>query len=158
MNPPAAGNDPHPPTTETKAITMTRYVALVAIEDDSFCFTIPDLPGFTAQFDPDEADDLDHAITLAEDVLADFTGAMLDKGTELPTPRSMGAIEINTIWQNRRGEDGFFVLLNARPRAAAPKRVNISMDSTTLARIDENAKARGLTRSAYLAEAALEYG
>jgi len=136
---------------------MARYIAIMQEVEDSFCFTIPDLPGFIAQFDTDEVDDLDHAVALAEDLLADFTGVMLEKGQEIPHPRSYGAIAANIILQRRKGEDGLFVTLAARPRAAEPKRVNISMDTTTLSKIDEAAKARGLTRSAYLAEAALEY-
>ncbi len=141
--------------TSTKAI---NFVAIMQIEEDAYCFTIPDLPGFTAQIDTDEATDLAEVKGIAEDVLAEHLGALIDAGKPLPTPRSLGIIDVNWVLQRRKGEDGVFIVLTGRPRATAPTRFNVSMDSSTLSRIDEAAKARGMTRSAYLAEAALAYG
>lgn len=138
---------------------MTKLLAHFTFEDGMISFDIPELPGFHACFDWNEIGTMDAAIRAAEDVLADFTGVMMDDGQALPAPLSVHVSNEDPLTVDDSGKRRFdrVALLTARPRSAHPKRINLSIDTATLARIDEAAAQRGMTRSGYLAEAALAY-
>ena len=133
---------------------MQRYITIMTVEDDGFTFLIPDLPGFMAQC---EGDDATAAMAEAQEVLGHFLGAMRDRGLDIPAPSGPGAVLDSRAWTDHAASS-ILTHLDARPIGGRPVRVNISMDSYTLDAIDSSAAARGLTRSAYLAEAARQYG
>lgn len=137
---------------------MARYYSVMTHHPDCITFQVPGLPGFIAQIDTTDAAS---AIAEAESVLADYLGVIADSGRAVPAP--LGFIEGAAIAKAERmadpdaGLETACAVLVGRPRAAEPVRVNISLTSDVLDEIDEHAKARGLTRSAYLAAAAREF-
>ena len=128
---------------------MARYVALIDGEAGAYGVVFPDAPGCTAM-----GASQDEALNDAADALAEWIADELADGRPAPEPRSAE------------------VLLKERDVAAAIKsgavlasvpllldtgrlaRANISLDSGLLAQIDEAARQRGVTRSAFLAAAA----
>ena len=139
---------------------MAQYFTKVTHHSDGISFEIPGLPGFAVQSD---STDLKEAVAEAESVLADYLGVMHDRNGTVPEPLSwQEASRIITEEDEETApahdELRTRMYINGRPRAKEPVRVNISLTSDVLSVIDENSKARGLTRSAYLAEAALAHG
>ena len=136
---------------------MNRYLAIFTFHDDAITVEMADFPGFFVQADTTK---FDQAIAEAEDVLADYTGTILEQDGELPIPSDFLTAAKIAKERGLNTPDGprqASVVLNARPRYNGPVRINLSLDSTSLAKIDEAADRRGLTRSAYLTKAALEY-
>lgn len=124
---------------------MKYFYAIVHKDPDSaFGVQFPDLPGcFSA------ADDMG-------DVLANAVEAV-DLWTEdqdaIPEPRSLEAIKAEAADDLA---EGAFVLAVPYVRSKGRiVRANISLDQGTLDAIDSAAATRHLTRSAFLAEAAL---
>ena len=124
------------------------YVAILEGADDNWGVRIPDLPGCHG------------AGTSAVAALADATSAardwaehMVTRGYEIPTPRSMQEIAADREAEfNLKSESLVMIpLLLDKGRSV---RANLSLDAGLLEVIDEEAKKRGLTRSAFLASAA----
>lgn len=129
------------------------YLTFIFPDDTGFGFTCADVPGFTAHI---ETDDFDTAVTEARRVLAGHLAAMLDVGASLPPARSMQALRADPDLAEDFAEAASTIMLPAVVPAGRTRRVNLSFDENTLSLIDTSAKARGLTRSAFLAVAARE--
>ena len=122
---------------------MRQFIAVVHKDADSaFGVSFPDAPGcFSA------ADDLDQVLPNAAEALA-----LYFEDQPMIEPRSLEDV------RNAAAEDiaeGAFLL--AVPLMVADGKIvraNLSFDRGTLAAIDDAADARGLTRSAFLAQAA----
>lgn len=124
---------------------MRYYTAIVHQDGDSaFGLTFPDLPGCFAA--ADTWDDIPAAAAEALDLWfedqADVTPMALDVVRKVPAVTEAMA--------------GGAVLLPVPyiPADTAVDRVNITMERGLLRAIDETAKARGMTRSSFLASAA----
>ena len=124
---------------------MRYYTAVVHQDGDSaFGLTFPDLPGCFAA--ADTWDDIPAAAAEALDLWfedqADVTPMALDAVRKVPAVAEAMA--------------GGAVLLPVPyiPADTAVDRVNITMERGLLRAIDETAKARGMTRSSFLASAA----
>lgn len=125
---------------------MTAFYAIVHKDDDSaFGVSFPDLPAvFSA------ADEEDDIVANAMEALALYAedGAM-------PAPSSAQALMMRTDVRDQIAEGGFLVRVPFIEDDARVIRVNISMEAGTLRALDEAARRRGLTRSAFLATSAL---
>ena len=137
---------------------MNRYWAIMIMDDDAITFVSPDLPGFSVQAD---TTDPDAAVVEAEAVLSDYLGAMLDAGRDLPAASDF----LDAARESKRlklidpnVDRTASVLLTGRPVGGPAQRINITIDTGTLKTIEAMRKARRLSRSAYLAEAARAYG
>ena len=122
---------------------MKTFIA-VAHKDEGSAYgvTFPDLPGcFSA------ADDLDTLVANASEAL----DLWFDDVPEVQ-PRSMEAIRAAAADELAKG--AFLVAIPRVTRSGRSVRVNVSLDSGTLAAIDAAAAARKLTRSAFIADAA----
>lgn len=122
-----------------------RYVALIQKNRDS-CYgvIIPDVPGcFSA------GDTLDEAIRNAAEALA----LHLEDEAELPAPRSADEIMAEPDLVEER-EGALLVAVPFVKDRGSTTRVNISLDRGLLEAIDDAAKNRRMTRSAFLASAA----
>lgn len=131
---------------------MTIYIAELHMDDSGIGFTIDDLPGFAAYY---EGTDLVEAEKVAEAVLRDWIASNVDRGIEIPAPTPAYLVD-----QKLRAEnpDGFaWMALRARFPAGRTMRINLSIEERALAEIDDKASARGLTRSAFMVEAALAF-
>lgn len=134
---------------------MTIYFAQMHLDAGGIGFTIPDLPGFSAHH---EGDDVSDAIKTAEAVLRDWIASNIDRGIAVPEASSMHAV--GDMLRAEMPSDGYaltLIGLRARFPAGRALRVNLSVDERTLAEIDEKARARNMTRSAFLVEAAMAF-
>ena len=130
---------------------MPRYVALVDGSAGAYGVTVPDLPGCTSGGSTtDEA--LRNAVEAvrmwAEDAIAD--------GEKLPQPRAAETLRADPEVAKSIAEGAVLAIVPLLLDAGRPAKANLSIDAGLLAAIDEAAKARGLTRSAFLASAARE--
>ena len=77
----------------------------------------------------------------------------MDDGEVIPTPRSIDAIKADpelAVWRR----DADLVLIPLLLDRGSSRRVNISLDRGLLEAIDDEARQRRMTRSAFLATAA----
>lgn len=121
-----------------------RYIAILTPDPDDggFTVTFPDLPGcFT------DGDTADAAIANAADALASHVAGMRRESMPVPAPSA-----ITDIAAPDAGAVLAFVPLIEDIGDSV--RVNLSLDRGVLAAIDAAAKARGATRSGFIAAAA----
>jgi predicted RNase H-like HicB family nuclease len=124
---------------------MASFVAIIHKEPGSaYGVSFPDFPGCVSA-----GDDLDTALRSAQEALGLHIEGMVEDGEPLPDkPRS-----IDEVMADPAFADGMpaLVSLDLPGRSV---RLNISLDEALVRRIDRTAAARGMTRSAFLAEAA----
>lgn len=123
---------------------MKQFLALVHKDDDSaYGVSFPDVPGcFSA------ADEYDDLVKNAAETLA-----LWFEDEPMMEPRGVEAVRGEVA--DDLAEGAFLVAIPYVRRTTAMKRVNISMDTGTLDAIDAAADGMGLSRSAFLALAAL---
>jgi predicted RNase H-like HicB family nuclease len=123
---------------------MKTYLALVHKDADSaYGLTFPDLPGCFGAAD-DEGDILRMGIEALELWFEDAAPV---------EPRGAAAIAVDVAADLAAG--AFLIAVPLVRRTTRQKRVNISMDAGMLDAIDTAADGLGLTRSGFLAMAAL---
>lgn len=128
---------------------MSYYVGVVDGHDGVWGVRIPDFPGcHGGGGTPNEAiEDVTRA-------LREFAADMVASGEALPAPRDMDVVFKALVAEGEPlGGAVYIPLLLDKHR---PVRANISLDAGLLEKIDTEAKRRGLTRSAFLASAALD--
>jgi predicted RNase H-like HicB family nuclease len=124
---------------------MLHYIGLIHKEASSdYGVSFPDLPGCISA-----GSTLDEARAMAAEALALHLEGMAEDGVEPPAPSSLE--EIMADAENR---DGVAILVDA-PARMAPVRINVTLPADVLAAIDTHTQAQGLTRSGFLARAAL---
>ena len=126
-------------------------MALLDGKAGAYGLTVPDLPGCTSGGSTtDEA--LRNAVEAvrlwAEDATAD--------GEALPQPRSVETLRSDPGIAEAIAEGAALAIVPLLLDTGRPAKANLSIDAGLPAAIDEAAKARGLTRSAFLATAARE--
>src|SRR5690348_16127695 len=130
----------------------SHYVAVIEKEEGSaFGVWFPDVEGcFSA------GDTLDEAVTNAAVALRQHVEAIESAGKTAPQARSVDAVlrERDVKAAAKGGALLFAVPLLAD--AGRTVRINVSLDKALVDQIDEAAEARGLTRSAFIAQAARE--
>lgn len=82
---------------------------------------------------------------------------MIASGGALPRARSLAELRATPELAEDFAEADTTVMLPALMPFGRTKRVNLSIDENTLELIDKAASIRGLTRSAFVAEAARQY-
>lgn len=128
-----------------------HYLTFVFPDDTGFGFTCADVDGFTAYA---ETTDFDAAAATAKRVLAAHLAAVLDRGGTLPTARDFKTLKNDPDLNEDFEEAAMVTYLPALLPAGRTKKITLTMDENTLYQVDSAANARGLTRSAFLAEAA----
>ena len=126
-----------------------RYVAFLHDDDEpGFGISFPDFPGCVS-----DGDTLDDALCRGAGALAFHVEGMMADGEPLPRPRSLHEIKADeSLAEWRHGATIAFVPLILDK--GSPRRVNVSLDFGLLRAIDDEAKRRGMTRSAFLSNAA----
>lgn len=127
------------------------YLALVHADDDSIGFTVPDVPGFTADV---ETTDMDAAIAEATRVLSAHLEEVKAAGGAVAPARSIAQLRADQECADDLAEASAVVFLPVLTALGRTVRVNLSLDEATLALIDREAKDRGITRSAMVQAAA----
>ena len=126
----------------------------IAIEpgDDTHAFgvTVPDLPGcFSA------GDTLDEAIDNAKEAVELWLETVIDDGAAIPEPRSIGEHQANPEFN---GCVWAVVTIDFAELSDKAERINITLPSRVLRRIDAAAKAAGESRSGLIARRVLQEG
>lgn len=123
---------------------MKTYLALVEKDEGSaFGIRFPDLPGCFSAAD-DEKDILPNAVEALELWFEDSPESH---------PRPLGAVAAECADELAAG--AFLIAVPHIRRTSRQRRVNVSMDAGTLDAVDAAAEQLGLTRSGFLAMAAL---
>jgi len=129
------------------------YIALIHKDDDTaygVCF--PDFPGCITA-----GDTFDEAMAMAKEALGFHAEAMLEDGETLPEPSTFEQLRADkSAWWTDNLDDAEIARVPLLIDIVAPKRVNISLNGSLLNAIDQAAKEQGMTRSAFLASAALQ--
>lgn len=124
---------------------MPTYLAIVNQEPGTaFGIHFPDVPGCISA-----ADELADLPALAQEALA-----LHLEGEELPSARSLAALKADPDVQAELTDGAFLLAVPLIQLAGRTVRANITLDAGLLHAIDDTAKARGLTRSAFLADLA----
>ena len=123
---------------------MKSFLALVQKDEDSaFGVSFPDLPGCFSAAD-EEGDILPNAVEALE---------LWFKDEPLRNPRSLR--DVATEVADELAAGAFLIAVPYIRRTSKQRRVNVSMDAGTLDAVDTAATQLGLTRSGFLAMAAL---
>lgn len=124
---------------------MRYYIAIVHQDEDSaFGLTFPDLPGCFAAADTWDA--IPAAATEALDLWFEDQPDV--------DPASLDALRSRQDVAEAMAAGAVLLPVPYIPADTAVERVNVTMERGLLRAIDETAKSRGLTRSAFLASAA----
>ena len=125
-----------------------RYVSFIDQDDAGYGISFPDFPGCVSV-----GDTVDDAVRHGCEALAFHVEGIAGDGDTIPQPRSIDAIKADPELEEwRRGAD--LVLIPLLLDRGSSRRVNISLDGGLLEAIDDEAKQRRMTRSAFLATAA----
>ncbi|MCW5729426.1 MAG: type II toxin-antitoxin system HicB family antitoxin [Alphaproteobacteria bacterium] len=127
-------------------MAQVHYVAVIERSDDGYCVFFPDLPGCTSA-----GDTIEQAIRNAEEAARDHAALTIEAGERLPAPRPADTIPTDP----EVAEVARFLVRVELPGRA--ERVNVTIDSGLLDRIDRAARERGMSRSGLLAEAARRF-
>ena len=124
---------------------MRHYIGVVHQEGESaYGVHFPDVPGcFSA------ADEMDDLLPNASEALA----LHLEDET-LPEARSLDVVRADPEVANDLAEGAFLLAVPFISLKGRSTKANITMDAGLLAAVDQTAKDRGLTRSAFFADLA----
>lgn len=126
---------------------------ILAIEpgtsNTSFGVVVPDLPGcFSA------GDTLDEAIQNAQEAIALHCSTLIEDGLDLPPVQTIAQHQANQADPEYAGWIGAVVDVPVEKYLGPAEKINITLPSILLGRIDAYARAHGATRSGFLADAA----
>jgi len=124
---------------------MPTYIAIIHKDPESdYGVSFPDFPGcITAGGTLDEAKDM------AVEALTGHIRCLLEDGEAIPLPSSL-----ENIMANPDFADGVAFLVSVSLPSSKTVRVNISVPADDLKKIDSLAKKQGMSRSAFLIQAA----
>ncbi len=130
---------------------MSYYVGILDGAKDVWGVRIPDVPGCYGAGATPEA-----AIADATSALREVAAHWAAKGIDLKPPRSMQAVLNDPAARLDCDAGESLVMVPLLLDQARSVKANISLDAGLLEVIDDEAKLHGLTRSSYLASAALD--
>ena len=117
-----------------------------ATENTSFGVVVPDLPGcFSA------GDTLDEAIQNAQEAIALHCSTLIEDGLDLPPAQTIAQHQADPEYA---GWIWAVVDVPVEKYLGPAEKINITLPSILLGRIDAYARAHGATRSGFLADAA----
>ncbi len=125
-----------------------RYVSFIHRDDTGYGVSFPDFPGCVAV-----GDTLDDAVRQGCQALAFHVEGLAEDGEPIPGPRSIDSIMSDPELADWR-KSADVVLVPLLRDFGTSRRVNISLDRGLLEAIDDEARMRRMTRSAFLATAA----
>jgi predicted RNase H-like HicB family nuclease len=132
--------------------TSAQYVAVIEKEPDSaFGVWFPDVEGcFSA------GDTLEEAVANAAAALRQHTEALESAGRHLSGARSVDEVLHNKDVKAAAKKGAVLFSVPLLADAGRTVRINISLDKGLVDQIDDAASKRGLTRSAFIAQATRE--
>lgn len=124
-----------------------KYIALIHKEENSdYGVSFPDFPGCISA-----GETLEQAKTMAQEALISHINILKEMHEQIPAPTTLE--EIMSCPENRSAI-AFLVEVPSHHTV----RVNITLPEDVLSIIDRRARRLNLSRSAFLAEAALHFG
>ena len=126
------------------------YVAVVIHKDkdSDYGVSVPDLPGcFSA------GDSIEDALAQVHEAIELHIEGMLADGEQVPT---MTSLELLQKKRDYKGGIWHLVKIDPSKLAGKARRINVTIPEHLLTQIDDAAGIARLTRSAFLAQAALE--
>ena len=131
---------------------MKQYIAVVEKDPDSaFGIWFPDVEGcFSA------GDTLEEASANAAAALRQHVEALESAGRAVPLARSMDDVLRDKDVRKAVSGSAILLVVPLLSDAGRTVRINVSLDKGLVDQIDAAASKRGLTRSAFLAQAARE--
>ena len=124
---------------------MSRYVALIDGKAGAYGVVFPDLPGCTAM-----GRTMDEALFNAASALRDWAEVAEEDGRKIPKARSLEVLRKDADVKNALSEGAGLAAVPLVRETGKPVKANLSIDSGVLAAMDEEAKRRNLTRSAFV--------
>jgi predicted RNase H-like HicB family nuclease len=129
---------------------VTHFVGILEKEPGTlWSIWFPDCPGCTTA-----SDDIEKAVAQAPEALKLWLEATVEDGEALPRPRTIDDLKADATVAAAFAQGHVAIMVPAIAEGGRSVRANISMDAGLLQAVDKAAKARGLTRSAFLASAA----
>lgn len=128
---------------------MTHYIGILDGADGAWGVRVPDLPGCHGGGETAEA-----AIADAISAAREWAEHRRAKAGTMPVARALSQILRDGALDVAAGETA--VMIPLLLDSGRPVRANLSLDAGLLEAIDVAARARGLTRSAFIASAARE--
>ena len=125
-----------------------RYVCFIHRDDAGHGVSFPDFPGCVSV-----GETVDDAVRNGSEALAFHVEGLRDGGEPIPAPSFIDAIKADPKLRDWRREADLMLIPLLLDRGSS-RRVNISIDRGLLEAIDEEARQRRMTRSAFLATAA----
>jgi predicted RNase H-like HicB family nuclease len=124
-----------------------KYVALIHKEENSdYGVSFPDFPGCVSA-----GETLEQAKTMAQEALVGHINILKERNEQIPAPSTLE--EIMPSPENRSAI-AFLVEVPSHHSV----RINITLPEDVLSIVDRRARRLNLSRSAFLAEAALHFG
>ena len=115
-------------------------------ESSAWGVAVPDLPGcFSA------GDTLDEAMDNAREAIDLYVETMIEDGENIPAARPLSVLQANPEYV---GWVWAVVEVPVEKYLGPAEKINITVPRLILARIDDYAKAHGMSRSGFLVEAA----
>jgi len=129
------------------------YIALFHKDQDTaYGVSFPDFPGCISM-----GENFDEAMAMAKEALSFHVAGMIEDKLDIPAPRNYEDIRQDTsAWWAEDLATAEIARVPLLLDIVSPKRVNISLSPSLLSAIDQAAKEQGMTRSAFLASAALQ--
>lgn len=125
---------------------MRNYIGLIHKDAKSdYGVFFPDFPGVISA-----GTDLDDARQMAADALAFHLEGLAEDGVAIAEPSSLEAVMADPDNRN-----GVAILVGVKMDTKKAVRVNVTLPEDVLRQIDRFAEAKGLTRSGFIALAAL---
>jgi predicted RNase H-like HicB family nuclease len=124
---------------------MSRYVALIDGKAGAYGVMFPDLPGCTAM-----GKTMDEALANATDALRDWAEVTEESGAKIPPAAALEALRRDPEVKRALGEGAGLAAVPLVRETGKPVKANLSIDSGVLAAMDEEARRRNLTRSAFV--------
>jgi predicted RNase H-like HicB family nuclease len=128
-----------------------RYVALVDGKHGAYGVVVPDLPGCTSM-----GETTDEAHRNAIEAVRLWIEDAEAEGEAVPRPRSLEALREDPDVAAALAQGAVLTLVPLLRDVGRAVKANLSLDVGLLEAIDAEAKARGLTRSAFITSAARE--
>lgn len=131
-------------------MAVVRYLVLVERDEAGYSVVFPDFPGAGTS-----GDTFEEALARAEDHIAVHVDGLLQDRVEIPEPRAIEALRADSELADDWAADPIVAAVPVvLPERA--ERVNITIDSSLLRRVDRAAELSGETRSGFVAQALRE--
>ncbi len=124
---------------------MARYFALIDGKAGDYGVVFPDLPGCTAM-----GKTVEEALSRAAEALRDWVDVTEENGGKIPAARALEKLQRDSDVKDALKDGAGLATIPLVRETGKPVKANLSIDSGVLSAMDEEARRRNLTRSAFV--------